>query len=635
MKQLGTLVFLGLLCTAAPAAAADDILIQWRAFPDPAEACAPGSWPTCYEVRNGVQYQKQNSLSGASDSNDLKYGRRFYAFDGANDYIWIPKITNADTDDGLTVRAWFRPRRLSGRQVVISNTNAGGFSLHLDGTRVVGEVNIAGTYYSVESPTNVVRLGEWNQVTFVVDLDGDDMESSHIGGGANVALLTLIVNGNQSDIVHGLGPVGTNPRIVNSTKHPRLGAEPNASGAPTQWFFKGDIEAVNVRNYPIEWDSDHPDAQLGANKWLTVPPAEDGGIKGGEPSYYDSHLDEASLTVDARFAEPDDPNDPDDVDTYDSDRVNIHSLVPFINDEYIVQGIASTCPDADEDDAADCDDERLFLSLYWRSASGGSPEVPNPSLIVEIDPKEESGGRVLSCRALTGELGDSHVAGLGYHDGMLYVGAGEDGESYAERYELWDATGDLSCSDVEPWGEAIEIEDGGSLSIQDGFLLVSDYAGGSDDPAQLWVHEIQPDGTLLRNQAHYCLPNLIEGVAFVDFGGSEGSEYPGTLDNPGDSSYLVLTQLNDGLIRISATDAMAAYQNGKCPDGLFKLTDSIAVSTKGSQDLALSSVAASPGRVWFANESGSKYYQQNDEAGWPHLFPFVAYVDLQAAYFSE
>lgn len=130
MKKVGTLVFLGLLGSAAPAAAADDILIQWRAFPNPEEICATPSWPTCYELRNGVQYRKEASLSGAVDSEGLEYGRRFYDFDGVNDYIWIPKLASVDTDDGLTLRAWFRPDVLSGRQVVVSNTNSAGFSLY-------------------------------------------------------------------------------------------------------------------------------------------------------------------------------------------------------------------------------------------------------------------------------------------------------------------------------------------------------------------------------------------------------------------------------------------------------------------------------------------------------------------------
>ena len=726
MKQLGTLVFLGLLGSAAPAAAADDIVIQWRAWKDPVTDCTT-PWPTCYQVRNGVQYKKEDSLSNVSDS----YGRRFYKFDGVNDYIYLGERANADEDDGLTVRAWFRPDRVSGRQVVISNTRSAGFSLQLDGDRVTGKVNIAGAYYSVTS-TTAVSLGKWNQATFVVDLDGDDMESSHIDGGPNRARLELWVNGKKTEAKFPLGPLGTNPEIVNSPTNPLVGAEPNASGAPTGGFFKGDIEAVNVRNYPIESDSFHPDAKLGANDWLSMPPPEDGSIKGGEPSYYDVKLEAASLTVDARFADPGPPElEAKDEDTYDSTRIQIHSLVPFMNDEYVVQGIASTCPTT-----TSCANERLFLSLYWH----GEGQTKNPSLIVEIDPKKNSGGRVLSCRKLTGALGESHVAGLGYFAEMLYVGGTDtNGQAQAERYEIWNQGSDAKCTDLAPVG-IDPIFDAGSLSIQQtaddppqGFLLVSDYwSQGEDDFAEiacedyhlgaclsgyhgvcedavdcalacdaddedcvaecgaecenvcrdlvcqdecegeddedneaclaciaecnivdecegegeddcestpapkLLVYNILPNGSVddVAPPKQYCLPNIIEGVAFVDFGAT-----PWTPLQPSSSTYLVLSHLNDGLMRLSATVAAAAYVEGTCPDDRWRAGDDpvpkligkqiIAESVKGSQDLALRD-----GRVWFANESGGRHLQLGD-GDWPDLFPFVTYVDLIPSYFQE
>jgi len=645
MKHLSTFVIVGLLCTAAPAAAvdADDIKIQWLPVEDPVLNCNTQSWKACYKVRNGVQATAEPSLSGAIDSNGEPYVRSFYKFDGVDDYVFISnpdKLNTSDMDDGLTVRAWFRPDDVSDpdkRQVVISNTNSAGFSLHLDGARVSGEVNIAGAYYRVTSE-NDVRESEWNQATFVVDLDGDDMESSDIDGGENTAHLTLILNGEPTEEWFELSPVGTNPRIVNSTKDPLVGAEPNASGAPTDWFFKGDIEAVNVRNYPIEWDSVH----LGANAWLTVPPAEDGGIKGGEPSYYDSQKLEADLTVDARFADP---------DSYDWDRVNIHSLVPFINDEYVVQGMASTCPARGA--VGDCTDERLFLSLYWDAASNSLDH--NPSLIVEIDPNEDSGGRILSCRALDGTLAYSHVAGLGYHNQMLYVGSTSAGVAYAERYDLWNQDGDSSCRPITAKGKD-RIFDGGSLSIQDGFALVSDYGSDNDaedacedeckgpcegddeceaacedeceeHPAKLGVYKIQKGGALAKPgtfalpSAWYCLPDLVEGAAFVDF-----AAQPGNLLEPVSSSYLVLSRL-DGLIRISA---LGAHRTPKSSDPCTSEPLAfIARTPKGSQDLALSS-----GRVWFANESGSMPIQQGKPEYWPYLFPFVSYVDLQAPDFQ-
>jgi hypothetical protein len=91
------------------------------------------------------------------------------------------------------------------------------------------------------------------------------------------------------------------------------------------------------------------------------------------------------------------------------------ALVPFLQDSYIVQGVASSCESLE---AEQCIAERLYLSLYWKDRYEHTAEDTNydnnTSLIVELDPNSSPALAISRCWKLSGELDQSHVGGLAF-----------------------------------------------------------------------------------------------------------------------------------------------------------------------------------------------------------------------------
>ena len=91
------------------------------------------------------------------------------------------------------------------------------------------------------------------------------------------------------------------------------------------------------------------------------------------------------------------------------------ALVPFLQDSYIVQGVASSCESLE---AEQCVAERLYLSLYWKDRYAHTANTTNyennKSLIVELDPNSSPALDITRCWKLSGELDQSHVGGLAF-----------------------------------------------------------------------------------------------------------------------------------------------------------------------------------------------------------------------------
>ena len=107
-----------------------------------------------------------------------------------------------------------------------------------------------------------------------------------------------------------------------------------------------------------------------------------------------------------------------DVFSYDASKIKPTTAVPFQNEGYVVQGVASSCEGGQD---SVCNDERLYISMYWSGSDNNTPK--NRSLVAEI----EGGGNfnLTRCFKLGGnstiDQSFGHVGGIAYYNNNLYI----------------------------------------------------------------------------------------------------------------------------------------------------------------------------------------------------------------------
>ncbi len=575
----------GLLVTAAacadagldePTATTDDALFSndRMVFLYRATGGSP-SWVTAHDTY-GTDHIAEPLRSSVSPSSAASQSFYHLGFDGT-DYVRGRRRISTDTNDGVTVQAWFRAGRVDrAKQVIFSNTQSAGFTLRLERNRLRGLVRVGGKYMSVTSRRRLTA-GRWYRATFRVMLLGRGTENYRWMSRPQVRLTMWIDGDFDSEVVER---PRRSPRIVNSRVKPMLGAEPNRDSRPSGWHFNGNIHAVIVRNYPL------------SASFIDVNPSFDGNGYLGQPSYHDG---DHSKAIDERITRFD-----------DSGKVHPVAFVPFTNDEYVVQGVASSC-----EGRSSCRNERLYMSLYYKATNGGGTNG-NPAIIAELDPRR--GYRVTRCFRLTGELGNSHVGGLAHYGGRLYV----SGEGKIERYPLR-ASGNGACEDLHAdrvWSVKASsfvsyTEVGGRALLVGRFCKDSsncEYANGSNARPYAYRYPLDAAGNLIHSgdsydafTTKYRLPYKAQGVDIA------GSKLVVATSYGNRSSHIRRYSLS-----------RANCPRGRSCGGVSEYGRRLTLPA-GTEDLAYAN-----GRMWSASESGARHFQKRS-SNWTQLYPYVFY----------
>jgi len=148
-------------------------------------------------------------------------------FDGTSNYIQLPSTFMSNT---FTVEAWVNADiwAVSAYQVIIGNSQTGGWALYLENNKLIGDIWVNTGYVSVSC--DVSGLSGWNQVAFTADGTSS----------------TLYINGKLSGTATTNGTFGAPTAGVTETF---IGAEVGADNGCEGHYFNGLLDEIRIWNY--------------------------------------------------------------------------------------------------------------------------------------------------------------------------------------------------------------------------------------------------------------------------------------------------------------------------------------------------------------------------------------------------
>jgi len=311
-----------------------------------------------------------------------------------------------------------------------------------------------------------------------------------------------------------------------------------------------------------------------------------------------------------------------------------------MGEDYVPQGVASSC----EGGQSGCGKEMVYVASYWRSIDDETKQ--ESSIVAELD--VANGMQLRRCWKLAGDLEHSHVGGLAYYDGALYVSSAYEGQSSIERYEI-PSGGNLrpqKTEDCPPIGLdgdgnvdtkrwAVHASSFVSYATIDGdpSLLVGRYCTltnckyDNDDPANPYAYQYRLDanGDLVyeetdslswgcnapsnpastpvsqRWRKKFRLPDLSQGVDVLH----------------GESGDVLLVSTSGTNITHAQYDLDSAQCARGCSCGVGSAITEVN-HARGAEDLALAG-----GRLWSVSEAGARFFVVTED--WTY-YPWVFYT---------
>jgi hypothetical protein len=367
------------------------------------------------------------------------------------------------------------------------------------------------------------------------------------------------------------------------------------------------------------------------------------------------------------------------------------ALVPFLQDSYIVQGVASSCESLE---AEECISERLYLSLYWKDRYGNTAEKGDDhkdrkSLIAELDPNSNPPLTLTRCWNLSGKLDRSHVGGLAYvkstQGGAFLYTAGEykdkkegaDGAmpevveaKMIERYPLSESaetpTGAIEYGSLAQCGvlradEAWRVPDSAYLShvvIEEiDYLLVGCFFRSGEkykcdppiDTPYIYGYKLDmTNGTLINASGESAsteqwdlLLKTRENVQGVDV--YNGNLYLSTSFGGGSCRFVDCDNFlesdqsriyQDDLNAARCTLISGAKKSVQCANAAIKSADSAhpRVLVKGGRIAGGEDLARVGNKLWSASESGSRHFHNRSGGKWSSYFPYVYDIMIPEAF---
>ena len=313
------------------------------------------------------------------------------------------------------------------------------------------------------------------------------------------------------------------------------------------------------------------------------------------------------------------------------------ALVPFLQESYIVQGVASSCESLE---TSECAEERVYLSLYFKDASGNDASEPGftdrNSVIVELDPQSYPPLMITRCWSLSGQTQDSHVGGLAFAqttlgERYLYVSGARKVERYrvpsleelpaqapdAIDYGSLDACDSLGGGGTIAWDVPASSFTSHVKMLGTDYLLVGQFCNGGDCVPRVYAYELDMNGGTIDNSAPDRTLVVRQKAQGVDVDGEDLYVSVSYGDN---DSYIYRDDLSAALCPPSGCDA-ASVRNRR------RLT--VKGGVAGGEDLARVG-----SHLWSASESGSRYFQNRPvwQFPWSSYFPYVYDVAIGEAF---
>ncbi len=430
------------------------------------------------------------------------------------------------------------------------NSKPTGLRLFLQEKKLYLQYRISGDLYQVQS-SDSLELLRWYSINWVCKVTTDSVELSIYMNGE------LFTN-SSFELPGSIGFITMNA-IVN------LGY--SVQDSSTSNNFSGEIYAANLKNYI-------PD-----ESYILSAVPFDGSAYMGLPTYHDYTIGSTEPQLDQRISN-------------NSTPVINRAFVPYLNDDFIPQGITNSCEDEDFSGS----DEMVYISLYNRTVDGQTRL--KRSILVELNPHDNY--KVRRVFRLQGSLGYSHVGGIAFKNGSIYVSSASSIEVYALP-EYTDTVNDKYQDLYTLSSRLFSVNSVASFTTYyNDTIWVGDYCTPSQSNPYLYGYPLDSEGSVLTNFSPkvYRLPFQTQGLVWRNFQ---------------DQQYL--------FISVSGGDAGSKIHRCKKKD-LSRYTEPIIEKTfnipAGGEDLSFGKT----GQLLNVSESGAKYFQKRENP-WDSFYPFM------------
>ncbi|MEA3286053.1 MAG: T9SS type A sorting domain-containing protein [Candidatus Marinimicrobia bacterium] len=321
--------------------------------------------------------------------------------------------------------------------------------------------------------------------------------------------------------------------------------------------FKGQILGISLNNY------------LRSETYLQSSPPFDGSEYFGMPLYLERGSEK--------------------VVTVNPTEVERTVFVPYSNDFYIPQGMASTF----EDKQHPTENDMVYLAMYHKDINGtiGGKN----SIIVEMDPNK--GYQVRRCFQFTAGPTYGHLPAMAFYASNLYVGS--EGSVYQCEVPAYDSTAG-KYFDLEPINTYNIYSS--NLNYFDDTLWVASWGARPSGRAFMFGYPVYDNGNIniAATPVRYEIPNTNQGAAWTEYGGEK---------------YLFVCTSWGG----TNNSLLYRYRKGALQPATLITADRIFEIPSGGEDITFDDA----NNMINVSESSARAYQLRDSSPWNQFYPFV------------
>ena len=445
----------------------------------------------------------------------------------------------------LSGEVWFQTDNLNASIFSWNDsTQVHGIDLYLSDGKLNLERRFNDTTIVLRSNSDI-ELQKWYHFIWTMDVSGSDvLLEFYINNYLDISQILILNSDVESAVVNSFAYVG------KSTYKTEL------------QNFSGILSAISYKNYI-------PD-----EGYLKTNVPFDGSEYFGIPTYHNYNIGTTNKEVDQ-------------IISYNPTEIMESAIVPYMDDDFIPQGITNTF----EDDKNVYANPMVYTSLYNKTIDGITGN--KKSIIVEMDPNNSY--NVQRCFQLNGELDYNHNGGIAFFNKRIYVSSA----GYIETYSLPDYTENSNKYITLERSYIANVSSVASyMTYYNDTVWVGDFVTSGD--AFIKGYPLNEDGSVNTSLTprEYKVLTKTQGVAWTNI---DGNDILMISVSYGDSFSKIFRVPRTEL---SSTEAPS-------PDKLFTLP-------AGGEDLTFDNDK----NLISQSESGAKYFQKR-ASPWDTFFPFI------------
>lgn len=523
-------------------------------------------------LQTPVTISNVNINERTEDSEELARGADGWGYSTRNTAYFYTDSSSIRSIDNISIslfgavelsgELWLKPISSDGALFYWDDSSkAHGFSLFIEQGKLTFRARFMSEVYNLTTVTEL-ELNTWTHINWTCAVKNDSIRQEiYVNGTQQVEKKQLLIS-----------PVG----FVTLNAPVTLGFSFETE-LPVQQFL-GEMYAVNFKSY------------IPGNSYLTTPIPKDGSAYSGIANYHGYALDSQKQNVDLRISINPTP-------------VIATAFVPYLNDEFIPQGITNKYEDEDYQQT----DSLVYISMYHKTVEGTIRL--KRSIIVEIDPGDNY--RVRRCFRLKGALQTNHNGGIAYKNGYIYVASSGN----IERYQLpeFEGGGAEKYQDLTTvYTNLYQVQSKASFVtyFQDS-VWVGDYRTSNEATPYLYGYALDTQGNVVISVSPkiYRLPYQTQGVAWKIY---NDTKYLFISTSGGDAGSKISRCHVNKLSRTSSPQA----------DTVFNLP-------AGGEDLSFDGNS----NLLNVSESGAQFFQKRFSP-WKTFYPFI-FIISEAKLFRD